>query len=187
MMKLTKRLEDLFFFKEDLKLKEELQALRQMKETTAALREASGIQDEVVLRKLVELNIRPETAATLAVVPLIEVAWANGTIDGKEKKAVLEALTAYGCPVNSIDYVLVERWLEHKPDPSLLQAWCQYIQSIRQQMSPDELGRLKAEILAHAAAVGRASGGILGVGAVSGQEQHTLAYIRNAFEGAGPC
>lgn len=186
-MKSSKRLEDLFFFKEDRKLKEELQALRQMKETTAALKEVSGIQDEVVLRKLVELNIRPETVASLAVVPLIEVAWANGTIDPQEKKAVLDAVTAFGCPVNSVDYVLVERWMEHKPEPALLDAWCQYIHSIRQQMSPDELGRLKAEILAHATAVGRVSGGILGIGAVSGQEQKMLAHIRNAFEGDTSC
>ena len=181
MIKMSRSLEDQFFFNEDLKLMEKQRILKQMKETKEALREVSGIQDDRVLEKLVELNIRPETVASLAVVPLIEVAWANGKIGKKEKEAVLKAVSKFGWSSSSIDYILLERWLEHKPDESLLKAWIQYTKNVCSLMNREEVGKLKTEILGHARAISEISGGILGIGKISQQEKNMLEVIEKSF------
>ncbi|MCB4791467.1 MAG: hypothetical protein LHV68_06220 [Elusimicrobia bacterium] len=177
----SRSLEDQFFFQKDLELKEKQRALQQMKETKDALREASGIQDEAVLQKLVDLNIKPDTVASLAVVPLVEVAWANGTIGLKEKEAVLTAVSKFGWTNKNIDYMLLERWLEHKPDPALLQAWGEYTKYVCEQMNSDEVVRFRTEIMSHAKAISEVSGGILGLGKISQQEKEMLEIIYKSF------
>ena len=74
-------LEDEFFRKEDQRLIERLRELRDKSVSREALALASGIKNEAILDKLLELGIRPETVAALALVPLAEVAWADGSLD----------------------------------------------------------------------------------------------------------
>ena len=83
-------LEDEFFRREDKRLIEQLTALRAAEATREALGRASGITKPAVLDKLIELGIRAETVAALSIVPLVEVAWADGGIDAKERGAVVE-------------------------------------------------------------------------------------------------
>jgi hypothetical protein len=181
MERISRSLEDQFFFNEDLKLLEKQRILNEMKETKEALKEVSGIQDENVLQSLVKLNIRPETVASLALVPLIEVAWANGSIGPKEKNAVLSAANKFGWSNKSIDYELLECWLEHKPGPSLLKAWAYYTGYVCARMNPDEIERLNAEIISHAKEVAEAGGGVLGMGKISAREKEILGIIQEAF------
>jgi hypothetical protein len=87
----AKTLEDLLFLEQDRILIQQLHRMEKMKETKESLAEVSGITNEDVLQKLVELDIRPDVIASLALVPLVEVAWADGEIDEKEKAAILKA------------------------------------------------------------------------------------------------
>ncbi len=181
MDRISRSLEDEFFFKKDIELMEKQRVLKQMKETKEAIKEVSGIQDENLLQRLVELNIRPETVASLVIVPLIEVAWANGSMDQKEKEAVLATINKFGWSNNSIDYILLKRWLEHKPDPALLEAWAHYIGYVCAKMKPDEVMRFKMEIMSHAKAIAEISGGFLGIGSISQREKEMLEIIENVF------
>ena len=84
-------LENAFFLQEDMKLIERQRELGKLRETRRNLARVSGIRDEKVLDHLMALKIRPETLASLVLVPLVEVAWADGRLDEKEKKALLHA------------------------------------------------------------------------------------------------
>jgi uncharacterized membrane protein YebE (DUF533 family) len=52
----------------------------------------------------------PELLATLVVVPLVEIAWADGHVHDNEKDAILSAADAIGVGKGSIDYDLLERY-----------------------------------------------------------------------------
>jgi hypothetical protein len=177
---ISSKLEDAFFLKEDQKLIEKRKHLRQMEETKQRLAEVSGIKDEALLKKLVELKIHAETVAAFALVPLIEVAWADGDVDEDEKSAILKSVRKGG-----VEYELIERWLSHKPDPSLLAAWVHYIQGLSAQCTPAEFRELKNELLGHARSVAEATGGFLGLGnKISDEEQAVLKKLESAFQGA---
>ena len=94
--KFSRQLEDAFFLKEDKKLIEKYQQLKKMEETKQKLSELSGIKDEAILKKMIELNIRPETLTSLLLVPLVEVAWVDGEVHEKEKQAILAAAEKKG-------------------------------------------------------------------------------------------
>jgi len=178
----ARNLEDEFFRKEDQKLIQKLREMRQMKETREALAEVSGIKNEAILNKLVELQVRPETIAALALIPLIEVAWADGKIDEKERNAILKATETVGFAGRDIDRVLLEEWLDKRPDPILLNAWSVYIQGLCHALDAPQINLLKAEIIGHARQISEASGGILGITSkISAREEEMLGRIEKAF------
>ncbi len=178
----ARNLEDEFFRKEDQKIIQKLREMRQMKETREALAQVSGIKNEAILNKLVELEVRPETIAALALIPLIEVAWADGKIDEKERNAILKATETVGFAGRDIDRVLLEEWLDKKPDPILLNAWSVYIQGLCHELDGPQINLLKAEIIGHARQISEASGGFLGITSkISAKEEEMLGRIEKAF------
>jgi hypothetical protein len=185
MYNLSKPLEDAFFTSQDKQLIEDLRALRKMKETRESLARISGIKNEAVLDKLVSLNVRPETLASLCVAPLVEVAWADGEVDPKERQAVLSAAEKMGIKQGDIDYDLIKQWMTHKPGDDLVAAWVHYIQGLCEQLTNEEINGLQSEIMGHAKAIAEASGGFLGTGiggSISKSEKEMLAKLNAAFK-----
>ncbi len=177
-----RELEDSFFLAEDRALIERLKALRMLEEKREDLARASGIQDQKVLQRLVELGVRPESMAPLALVPIIEVAWADGKIDEKERRSVLEAAEAKGIRPGGIEHSLLESWLDRSPSPDLFEAWRHYVAGLCPQLGPDERETLRRELLERARSVAEASGGFLGVGQkISQAEAAVLARLGEAF------
>jgi hypothetical protein len=178
-----KSLEDLFFLKQDKILIERLHRLEKMKETREAIAKVSGITDEDVLQKLVELGIRPEIVASLALVPLIALAWADGKIDEEEKAAVLEAASESFVSKDSPDFGLLQQWMEHKPSPRLLDAWRHYIKGLCEKLSQHQKTALKKDFIGHARQVAKTTGGFLGLGnKISKPEKEMLEKLESAFD-----
>ena len=83
-------LEDAFFQQQDRELLACKTRLAKLAETKEALASVSGIKSDAVLQHLVDMNVRPETLAALSAIPLVEVVWADGHVDDKERKVVLD-------------------------------------------------------------------------------------------------
>ncbi len=172
-------LEDEFFRREDQRLLQRLSELKAAETTREALAKASGITTPAVLDQLVQLGIRAETLAALSVVPLVEVAWADGELDAKERRAIVERADV---PRDSTAGALLEAWLDRRPDAKLMTAWTQTVRAMRDQLGPEEVARLRASLLDRARAVAAASGGMFGIGSkVSKAEAEMLARLEAAF------
>ena len=178
-----KALEDSFFDKENRRLLEEMRAEEIKKEARQSLAEVSGLSDDATLDKLTELGIGGDTWAALSLVPLVEVAWADGVLEEKERRAVLSAAEANGIGTGSPSHALLNTWLAERPDPRLLEAWGEYIVAVCAELDEAERESLQREILGRAQAVADAAGGILGlVNRVSAREQAVLAELQKPFE-----
>jgi len=173
-------LEDAFFAKEDLRLVESLREMKALEQTTGLLAEVSGIKDPKVLERLALLKVSPAAAASLAILPLVEVAWADGSVDAAERQAVLSALDK-ALFFQTIDRDIVEAWLERRPPKHLVEAWDHYVKDLTAELSPAERKALADDILAHARQVALAAGAFLGFGGVSKPEQAVLDRLAKAF------
>jgi hypothetical protein len=175
-------LEEQFFLKEDQRLLQRLRDLQAAEHTREALAKAAGVSKREILDRLLAAGLRPETIAALGLVPLVEVAWADGKLDARERSAVLERARTLGLVPGTTAHDLLEAWLNRRPDPGLLDAWTQMIRGIRDELGPAEADRLKDGLLEQARAVASASGGVLGLGSrVSGAEAAMLARLEAAF------
>ena len=174
-------LEDAFFLEQDRKLIEKRAELKKMQRNKEALAAVSGIKNENVLDQLVRLNVSPETLAALAVVPLIEVVWADGHVDEKERTVVIEHAQKQGILPGSIEHDLLERWLNQRPGDDLLVAWQHYVEAICERVTPEQRAILKQELLRDVRAAAEVSGGFLGFGAISPEEKAVLQKLEASF------
>ncbi len=178
----ARALEESFFLEQDKVLVEKLRALKRMTESKEALAQVSGIKNDAILAKLVQLDVKPEIVAALAAVPLVEVAWADGKIDPEERTAVLEHADGQGIKPGTIERELLERWLDHRPEPQLLEAWQTYVEGLCEGLTAEERKQLQDQLLHATRATAEASGGFLGMGKVSAAEQRKLDQLAASFK-----
>jgi uncharacterized membrane protein YebE (DUF533 family) len=175
-------LENAFFAQQDAALRRRMAESDLTKAKKAALVDASGINDGAVLDKLLALNITSETLTAISLVPLVAVAWADGSIDANERDAVLAAAEKSGVNRQSPNHELLNGWLAKKPSPELVTAWKQYVSALLTNLDSAAKLLLKAEILGRAKSVAEAAGGFLGLTArISEAEQRVLDDLEKTF------
>jgi hypothetical protein len=174
-------LEDEFFHKQDQQKLEQMKGKLAAQATREELRKASGMTDEAVLDKLVALGLTGKTVAALSLVPLIAVAWADGSIQDDERTAILHGAQGKGIEPGTASYELLSTWLAKKPDDALFEAWTGYIKALTAQLNDEQVRLLKKQILNFANLIAGSAGGFLGIGKVSGSEEKVLAKIDAAF------
>src|SRR4030095_2790447 len=129
----------------------------------------------------VGLGLKANTIAALSLVPLIEVAWADGEIQDNERNAILQGAHGKGLEVGSDGYDLLQSWLKKQPKGDLFDAWQAYIKALTGQLNDEQNKLLKNQIVGFAKMVAAAAGGFLGIGKVSASEEKVLARIESAF------
>ena len=175
-------LEEAFFAKQDAVLRKRLAEPAEVRARKEAYTAASGISDATVLDALVKLDISPETLAAIALVPLVAVAWADGSIDSKERAAVLRAAGESGLKAGASGYAMLEKWLEAAPPAALVDSWKGYVGAITAGMDHASRRALQAPIMDRARTVALAAGGFLGINMrVSDVEEKVLDDLAKTF------
>ena len=176
-----KALEESFFAKENQKLLERMRAEREKAAAVEALARQSQIRDTAVLERLVDLGLDTATWAALSLVPLVEVAWADGEVQSKEREAILGAAAEQGVTRGTPSFELLESWLSLRPDASLFASWGAYAVELSAQLEPGERRALREDIAKRARQVAETAGGFLGLGRVSDAEEKVLAELEKPF------
>ncbi len=172
------RLEEAFFAQENRKLLEKMREEATAKERRAALAEALTVDDPVILDALVELDIDAQTATAFSLVPMIEVAWADGEVQAAERKALMDAAASRGIEPGSTTARLLENWLTRPPQRELHDTWRRYLEALAGKLDAEQRQHLRDRVIGNARAVAEAAGGFLGLGSkISKGEQAVLDEI----------
>jgi len=178
----ARALEDSFFAQENERILRELRAASAREEKKKAIREHLKITNSEVLDALVDLEVEPETLVAFTLVPLVEVAWADGEIQPKEREAIIKAAVEGGVEEDSPTAHLLRNWLEMRPDPQLLETWRAYIDELKSSLGEASWKEMKKSVMGRARAIAEAAGGFLGLGSISAAEKKMLEELEWAFE-----
>ncbi len=172
--------EEAFFAKQDEEARQKLRRQEELVQRRGALRDATGIADDGMLDALLAHGIDAETTGAFALLPLADVAWADGRVEDAERDAVLTA--AAGTGVVQPGLSLLESWLTTQPEEALRETWRAYAAALAAGMDAPARDAWRQELLGNARAVAAASGGFLGFGSkVSGAEEAVLLGIEAAL------
>jgi tellurite resistance protein len=177
LQKSAKAMEESFFARENEKLLQKLRAESEAQHRRESLQEMLQIDNELVLDRLVELDLCAETIAAFTVIPLVEVAWADGTMSPKERQAILDAAAERGISAGSTNYQLLQNWLDVKPETRLFEVWQHYAQELLKGLDPDTAAELRQGTIARTTEVAKAAGGFLGINKISDEEQAVLDLV----------
>ncbi len=174
-------LEDEFFRREGEQLLRKLKATFEQDVTVEKLRAATGITNPELLERLIGLQLRGETVAAFWLYPLVEVAWADGKLDEKERGVILEAAARAGVEGGSPAFELLENSMREGPSEERRKVWRAYARDLAGRLDAKERRLTRNDLIRHARVVAEASGGVLGMGKISANEQAVLDVIAECF------
>jgi hypothetical protein len=153
--------EEAYFRNKDAELVEKLRRVFQAKVDREELSRRAGITNKDVLDRLMTVQVRGEMLTAFKLLPLVEIAWADGACDKREADAVVAAAIEHGISPDSLALQRVKDWLERGPNPDARKAWYMYAQELRNVLSPDELKTFREDLVQAAQRIAELSGGIL--------------------------
>jgi hypothetical protein len=154
----------------------QLEALRQ--EERDGIAKVLHSSDDVADAAL-ELGFDRETARILHLVPVIQVAWADDTIQPDEREKVLTLARDRGISETSPAYEFLELLLDKKPSELFFERTNQVIAHLLER---DASGLETADLLEQARDVAQAAGGFFGFGdKISDEEKELIEELTELF------
>jgi len=174
-------LEEEFFRRQNQEILARMRAAEERERARADLQAATGIEDTVVLDRLLDDGVTHATVAALAVAPLVAVAWADRKLEYRERKAVLHEAAEAGIQPGTPEHEQLEAWLLEAPGATLLQRWISYAHAMVNSLPEHERADFSSTVMRRCRAVAEAAGGFAGMGRVSPEEQRVLAQVETAL------
>ena len=178
----AKALEHSFFARENERILREMREASVREEKKKEFREYLAIDDEEIINALADLEVEPETLVAFSLVPMVEVAWADGEIQHEEREAIIKAAVERGVDESSPTCDLLRNWLQTKPSPELLEVWKSYIEALKPSLGESAKAHLRDGTLGRARDIADAAGGFLGVATISAAEKKMLEELEQAFD-----
>jgi hypothetical protein len=177
-----KGMEEAFFKQRDQELVEKMRLEMESLEEKKRLAQVSGIGTDHVLDSLVAAGVRAETLAAVSLVPVVEVAWCDGSVSPAERDAVLNAAVHHGIAPDSAPYALLKRWLEDRPDSHVVAAWKDYVRDLKSVLPAESVAEMRQTMVDRATRVAEAAGGFLGINTISKTEQNTIDEFARVWD-----
>ena len=136
-----------------------------------------GTDDESVIERIRALGLDSDVVPILHLLPLVLIAWADGSVSIAERKAILAAVEAHGVEPHSKAAVFIASLLESRPSDTLLNEVLAILKDVLAAR-----GLHPTSLLEACQEVAEASGGLLGLGnKVSGEEREVILKIARAL------
>jgi len=170
-------MEEEYFRKRDRELVEKLRKARADEDAKRAMGASTGLQDPALLQALLDLGFTPDTVTLLPLVPVVQMAWAEGGVTKHEFDLVLKLAAARGVAEGSPAHQQLIDWLGTRPAPAVFAGAGRLIRAMLDAGS-GQVGDLTADdLVAYCEQIAGASGGMLGLGRISVEERTLLTQI----------
>ena len=178
-------LEEEYFHRKEREIIEKMRVRAAADEQRRRLGQETGVANDDVLRDLQDLGYTPETVMLLHLVPLIQIAWAEGGVTQQERGLIVKAARSRGITAGSPADQQLDLWLAQRPSGELFEKTLRAIRTILQAQPDDVRAASEKDLLSLASAIATASGGIVGFRAVSDEERQILAHISEELKKSG--
>ena len=173
--------EEVYFQKRDRELIEQMRQRAKAQQELRELGEKVGVTDPELSRELAEMGFTPETVKLLPLIPILEMAWAEGEVTTAERKMVVDVARGRGIEAGGTADLQLADWLDRRPEDSVFRRAGRLINALfesggRFHITPDD-------IIKYCEAIADVSGGLFGIRRVSSEERATLSRIANEIKG----
>jgi hypothetical protein len=169
-------LEEEYFRKKDRELIEKMRQAAAAEQARVDLGRTIGVDDPQVIEELEGLGFTPETVALLPLMPVIEVAWAEGGVTAAERDVITRLARNRGIAAGTAADRQLGEWTATRPSDNVFARARRLIRAMldsgsgQTDLTADDLVRYCEEIAS-------ASGGVFGIGRLSAEERQLIAGI----------
>jgi DNA-binding phage protein len=172
-------LEEEYFRKRDRELIDKMRQAAAAEQGRGELGRKTGLDDPALLKELQDLGFTPETVILLPVLPVLEMAWAEGEITPAERSLIVKFARSRGVDEHSAADGQMTEWMARRPDQAVFRGARRLIAAMLSSGSSPG-GRLTIDdLVAYCEEIAAASGGLLGlrIGSISVEEKALLSRI----------
>jgi hypothetical protein len=175
-------LEEDYFRKKDKELIEKMRRAAEASGAREEMGKRTGLTDPEMLKELEALGFTPDTVVLLPLVPLVQVAWAEGGVTPAERSLVVKLARARGIQEGEAADRQLSDWLDRRPGE---QVFSHATRLIKAMLAAPGHGDLSTDdLVKYCESIAAASGGILGMlGLVSAEERQLLATLAAELKG----
>jgi hypothetical protein len=173
----VRKREEEYFRRKDRELIERMRAEAAATDRRKELEVVTGIHDPQSIIDLEALGFTPQTIALLPLVPVLEVAWAEGGISTAERQMILTLARSGRVAAGSEADHQLQAWLETRPAEETFHKARRLIAAMLDHAEGSELQVSAADLIRHCEQIAHASGGLFGFGSVSAEEKAALQQI----------
>lgn len=177
--------EEDYFRRKDRELVERMREKASAERARAEISARTGLEDPELLQELHELGFAPDTLAVLPLVPIIQMAWAEGGITPEERALIVKLARERGIADGSAADALLGSWMSHQPSPEVFSRATRLIRAMLDSGAPGTETMSAEELIKYCENIAAASGGFFGIGKISGEERETLAQIAAGLTSRG--
>lgn len=175
--------EEDYFRKKDRELIEKMRQAAASEQARTALGEATGLRDPALLGDLEDLGFTPQTVVLLPLVPIVQMAWAEGGVTGAERRLIVELARARGVAAGSDADRQLAGWLDRRPAADVFTRATRLIRAMLEHPSEARADLTADELIRYCETIAAASGGVFGIGRISADERATLGKIVAELKG----
>ena len=175
--------EEEYFRRKDRELVEKMRQAAESDASRQAMEQTTGIHDPVLLQELEALGFTPDTVSLLPLVPIVQVAWAEGGVSDNERKLIVEFARGRKIAAGSPADDQLSTWLEQRPSEDVFARATRLIRAMLDRPGAQAGAWSVDDLIHHAEEIAEASGGILGFHKISGDEEALLGRIQTALRG----
>ena len=181
----SRKSEEDYFRRKEQELIDKLRVRTEEEAHRRGLAESIGLENEQILDVLRELGFDRATVVVLFLVPLLQVAWSDGSIADRERALLLEAAHAHGVKEGTPAHAKLNEWLAAKPAEQMVERALQVIRDIMAFQSTDVRQATTDKLLNACERIAAASGGFLGLGSkISPEEAAVMKRVASEIERA---
>ena len=172
-------LEEEYFRKKDRELVEKMRRAAEADQARGELSKQTGVSDPAVLAELQELGFTADTVSLLPLVPVLELAWAEGGITPAERQMLVSLAKSRGIADGSAADRQLQAWMTTRPAPEVFAKAGRLISALLASGSGVAQGLTADQLVAYCEQIASASGGLLGlpIRAISMEERNLLTRI----------
>lgn len=172
-------LEEEYFRKKDRELVEKLRRTAAADQARGELSKQTGVSDPAVLAELQELGFTGDTVILLPLMPVLELAWAEGGITPAERQLLVSLARSRGIAEGSAADRQLEAWMATRPAPDVFARATRLISALLESGASVAQGLTADQLVRYCEQIASASGGLLGlpIRAVSMEERNLLTRI----------
>ena len=174
-------LEDDYFRKKDRELVEKLQRAAAAETARADISKAAGLSDPAIADELLELGFTGDTVALLPIVPIVQMAWAEGGVSAAERELIVKFARGRGISAGSAADTQLSAWMSARPSEEVFTRAGRLIRAMLD--SGGAAGLNADDLVAYCESIASASGGVFGIGKISGEERALLAKLVSDLKG----
>lgn len=174
-------LEDEYFRRKDKELVEKMRRAAAAADARAEMGKKLGLTDPEMLQELETLGFTPETVVLLPLVPVVQMAWAEGGVTPAERLLIVKLARGRGIQDGDAADRQLSDWLDRRPGE---QVFAHATRLIRAVLAAGHGDSSADDLVKYCESIADASGGILGfIGRVSAEEREILVTITAGLKG----